>query len=288
MTFLRVLLISFGIVVVLVGCSKNDTPASSAEAGFLSIAIHDAPDPVVQSLYVSLASIAVRSGAGGGWTEFPANPAPFDLLTLRDGRVLTVLTNKSIPAGDYDELRLVFKDNPVAMVDGKQVSVDAPSATSSGYKIKGTFTIASKACTTIAVDFDAKQSLRPHPVKGFMLRPVIRLDNIKTAACSPEQPLRTPEETLEGFVRALETNDSALAITFLSASIRPMFETILPNIDLRTIAEDYRTFPPQRTDDPIADDERADFLSKRKTDGKVIYVPLSLIIERDAWKISEF
>lgn len=273
------------------GCSKKSEPR---EPGFLTVAIHDAPDPNVTQLIVSIAKLRVREAGTENWIDLPANPAPFDLLTLQNGRFVDVLTNAKIPSGTYDELRLILKGDPTATVNGKQYSVKAPSCETSGCKLKPdngqTIAIAPNQCTRLSVDFDGRRSIKPNPQHDFILEPVLRVDVIQVVACSGGGggPTRTPEEALEAFIRALESHDAAQVLPLLSASIRSRFQPVLPKLDLGAMAYQLRQSTPVRQDDPNEDDERATFLSKQTVTGKVVDVPITLVIEGDAWKISTF
>lgn len=276
-----VVLLLFG---YLAGCSRSERPAGK---GRLTVSLHDQAPEDVDQLMVRLSTVSLRSAADGSWTVLPATPAPFDLLTLRDGRTLNVVTAAEIPAGDYDQLRFVFAEEPVATVDSRRIPVNAPSATTSGYKIDGNFSISTDLCTRISLDFDGRQSLRPHRVHGFVLHPVIRLETAEVAICSGE-PMRTPEETLEAFIQALEANDVSVALTFFSNIVRFNYEELYADIDLVVMAADLRTSPPVRLDDPILSDDRANFLIRRTVDGESFEYPISLHIENGEWKFLHF
>ena len=100
--------------------------------------------------------------------------------------------------------------------------------------------------------------------------------------------ISSPEETLELFIESFEKNNPNLTLNYLSITIRKDFENILPRLDLKEQGRNYRDYPPRRLDDSQLLDGRADFVSKQVNNGELTDVPLTLQLEGNTWKITQF
>jgi len=118
--------------------------ASSTPSGTLHVAITDAPSCGFDHVYVTVSKVRVNASAqagdnDAGWTTV-ALPAPqkIDLLSLTNG-VLADLGQSALPAGEYQQVRLVLASNAgntiansVVPSGGTEQPLDTPSATQSG------------------------------------------------------------------------------------------------------------------------------------------------------------
>jgi hypothetical protein len=147
---------------IIFGCT------SSGSTGNLSILLTDWPilDKEVTAVNIFITKVEVRQVSEGndeaGWITFPDINEEFNLLDLQNG-ITVSLGNIEIPAGTYTELRLhVSEENNTIEFDGHagQHPLKIPSGTSSGVKIKHTFTIIEDESTIITLDFDAQQSVK--------------------------------------------------------------------------------------------------------------------------------
>ena len=133
--------------------------------------------------------VAVRihqsSDAGeteAGWSELPVTAAmPVDLLTLRNG-VLYQLCQVQLPAGHYQQVRLVLAPNSgaeppfsqsVVTADGVSHALEVPSGS---IKIVHGFSVDSLQVTDLTLDFDAAQSVVKKGNDTYSLKPVITAD----------------------------------------------------------------------------------------------------------------
>jgi len=157
----------------------------SSPKGNLSVLLTDWPilDKEVTAVNIKVTKVEVRQIAEendeAGWITLSGPKQEFNLLDLQNG-ITVSLGNAEIPEGTYTELRLhVSEDNTIEFKDdAKQYPLKIPSGTSSGVKIKYTFTIPESGWTVITLDFDAQQSVK---VVGdgddaeYQLHPVIRV-----------------------------------------------------------------------------------------------------------------
>jgi hypothetical protein len=163
-------------------------PDPERQLGRLTLTLHDAPADEIEAFVIEPITLGFRNADTGVWTEVETDVGPIDLLELTDGVTLDLLVDAPIMAAPYDELRLILAHEPRVLVAGEWSSVAAPSATSSGIKIKGSFSVSVGGCTSIRVDFDVAKSLDSAP-GGFRLKPVVDIVDWSDA-CGPaeEQP----------------------------------------------------------------------------------------------------
>jgi hypothetical protein len=115
---------------------------------------------------------------------------PINLLELQDATVL--LAEGSLPAGHYQQIRLVLEENTdselfnyvvlaelVAAQEGQvQIPLETPSAQQTGLKLVNQFTIGEGQTTELVIDFDAEKSVVETGSGKFMLKPVLKVEAI--------------------------------------------------------------------------------------------------------------
>ena len=97
-----------------------------------------------------------------------------NLLDLTNG-VTALLGDAELPAGQYDQIRLVLGDENVVVVDGVEHDLRVPSGRQSGFKIQHVFTIAEGETYAAILDIDAARSVHRTGHGQYMLRPVMRM-----------------------------------------------------------------------------------------------------------------
>jgi hypothetical protein len=108
-----------------------------------------------------------------------------NLTSLVNGATLS-LGNISVPAGTYQQLRLVLASNQgngptpanYVLLSGSTApqALTTPSAQQSGYKINGQFTVTANSQVTLSVDFNACRSVVVAGSSGqYILKPVLNL-----------------------------------------------------------------------------------------------------------------
>lgn len=163
---------------------------SSVPEGSLRMALTDAPSCGYDHVYVTVERVRVHKsdGAGegeGGWEEIVlAEPKRIDLLELTNG-VLEELGQTTLPAGTYNQVRLVLVDNKGSGTPANAVQLTGsptlvplrtPSAQQSGLKLKTKFEVAQDGVTDLVLDFDACRSVVKAGNSGdYNLKPVLRV-----------------------------------------------------------------------------------------------------------------
>jgi hypothetical protein len=154
---------------VLSGCSKNLSPTT----GTMNIQLTDAPGDF-QAVNLVVTQVAVQHADGnGGWEVLSSQTRAVDLLKLRNG-VFTTLGLSMVPAGHYNQMRLMLGAGSNVVIDNTMHPLRIPSSLQSGLKLGGTFDVPSQGNCDLVLDFDVARSIVADGDGGFSLKPVIR------------------------------------------------------------------------------------------------------------------
>ena len=168
---------------LLAACGGGD--GGSGGMGSINVHLTDAPSCGYDHVFITVDHVEI-SFNGNGWTTIPVNSAvaqPIDLLSLANGVMLT-LGEAPLPAGTYQQVRLVLKANTgvappfanslVFTGSSTPVALTTPSAQQSGYKILGPLTVPAGTSADLVLDFDACKSIVVAGASGkYLLKPVV-------------------------------------------------------------------------------------------------------------------
>jgi hypothetical protein len=176
MRSLHLLLLATALAVaVLAGCGSDH--GTNPGFGTVRISMTDAPgdydavNVVVREVHIHPAG----DGEDAGWlTVRPPADTTIDLLSLTNGGFVT-LGSDQVPAGTYDQVRLVLGNGSTIVVGGTESPLTVPSGMQSGIKVKGTFTVPAGGSVDVGLDFDAAHSIHRTGNGRWMMNPVIRL-----------------------------------------------------------------------------------------------------------------
>lgn len=159
---------------------------SSTSTGTARIYLTDAPSCGYDHVYVTVDHIEFSSDDGTSWTSVPvdASLGRIDLLDLQNG-IMRQLAETPLPAGTYNQVRLVLKANgnaspwanSIVLTGslGSEIPLSTPSAQQSGYKIVGPFTVQPGSLVDLNLDFNACKSVVVAGKSGkYNLKPVVR------------------------------------------------------------------------------------------------------------------
>lgn len=161
----------------------------------------DAPACGDDHVYVTVNKIRIHQSATAdgteatGWSELTLPTQRIDLLSLNNG-VLQELGSLPLPAGTYQQVRLVLADNPATpstsnplanawVLSGtiNEVALTAPSAQQSGYKLQARFDVQSGQVADMVLDFDACRTIVKAGASGrYNLKPVVSVIQRLTTA----------------------------------------------------------------------------------------------------------
>lgn len=172
------------------GCGGGGGDAGEPTVGALGtlrMALTDAPACGFDKMYVTVQRVRVHRSstaddAGAGWEEIVlASPKRVDLLSLQNG-ALTELGQTALPAGTYQQLRLVLEPNTAANplansiqpTGGSEIALETPSAMQSGLKLNVNLQVAANQIADFAIDFEACKSVVKAGNSGrYILKPVL-------------------------------------------------------------------------------------------------------------------
>jgi hypothetical protein len=165
------------VALAIAACGGAVTRQPAAGNGQLQVSLVDAPNPVVDEIWVNVTSVTAHSTASG-WVTVSTFAQPFavDLLKLQSATAPLGLVD--LPPGTITQIRLqVSETGNHVVVGGQSIPLKVPSGCQSGIKIHGPWTVAACQRASVTLDFDGKKSIWTHPTgqgDEWILRPVIR------------------------------------------------------------------------------------------------------------------
>ena len=188
---------------LLTACGGSSSGGSTAT---MSLGVIDGPVDAASSVVVSFTGVELQpSGGGQAVTLNFSTPKTIDLLQEQNGNEASLLDSVSVPAGQYDWIRLMLNvaaDGTVANsyieINGAQYPLIIPSGAQTGLKLVQGFTMTANQVADFTIDFMLQQSITAPPgqasggVQNYMLRPALRLiDNVQAGTISGTVALST-------------------------------------------------------------------------------------------------
>lgn len=162
------------------GGSANSTGGSAS--GSLSLDITDAPVDSASEVRVIFKGVDLQA-AGGQRTEIRYEEAKsIDLLSLQGGITEPLLEDETLPAGDYEWIRLILDADEGSasyiVIDEAQYDLFIPSGAQTGLKLVNGFTVPANGEISLTIDFDLRKSIvapKGNPMAKYFLKPALRL-----------------------------------------------------------------------------------------------------------------
>ncbi|WP_291827868.1 DUF4382 domain-containing protein [Marinobacter sp.] len=150
----------------------------------MSLDLTDAPTMDLSSVNVAFTAVRLKP-VDGNWLEFSLEETGVvDLLTLQGGVTEPLITDEVVPAGEYNEIRLMIDTQSSWVTRESQgdaeYTLGVPSGEQSGLKLKGNFVVAADTSQSFTIDFDVRKSIvdpQGQALGDYMLKPVLRLVN---------------------------------------------------------------------------------------------------------------
>jgi hypothetical protein len=159
----------------LAGCGGDGSGTST-----LNLGLTDAQPGIgsVTKVWIEFTGVEVKPVSGAPISFSLARG--FDLLTLQNGVTVTLLNGSTVPAGQYEWVRLTI--DPTAgtsyVIDATgQHDLTIPSGAESGLKLTRGFTMPAGGVANFTLDFVMSKSLIRPPGQGgaYTLKPVLRM-----------------------------------------------------------------------------------------------------------------
>lgn len=168
---------------LLSGCGSDGDSADAL--GALSFAITDSPVDAAEKVVVRFNGIEIKPADGDAISFDFSSPRDIDLLALQGGNAAPLISGESVPAGNYNWVRLkvsAVQDNvfdSYIQIDGVQYELRIPSGNETGLKLVSGFTVAQGGNANYTIDFDLRKSVVAPPGQApvMMLKPALRLVN---------------------------------------------------------------------------------------------------------------
>jgi hypothetical protein len=163
---------------------------SGDQTGRLSLAVTDAPVDEASNVFVQFSGVAFKRAGAAPETVQNLTPSPrqLDLLQYQGGRAALLLDGVTLPAGDYEWIRLIVDNEPgvrdsyIVLTGGEECELRVPSGAESGLKLMRGFTLPADGSVALTVDFDLRKSIHAPPGQrsgdcavGYLMRPTLRL-----------------------------------------------------------------------------------------------------------------
>jgi hypothetical protein len=180
--------VTISIALGLAGCGGG----GGSETGRLSLSVTDAPIDDASSVVVQFSGVAFKRAGSGPETVQNLTPSPrqLDLLQYQEGRAALLLDGVTLPAGDYEWIRLIVddetgvRDSYITLIGGEECELTVPSGAESGLKLNRGFTLPADGSVALTIDFDLRKSIHAPPgqqgaaeacTQGYLMRPTLRI-----------------------------------------------------------------------------------------------------------------
>jgi hypothetical protein len=189
--------VTISAVLGLAACSGG---GGGNETGRLSLAVTDAPVDEASSVVIQFSGVAFkRAGAEREDVQnLTPSPRQLDLLQYQGGQAALLLDGVTLPAGDYEWVRLIVdnesgvRDSYIVLSGGEECELLVPSGAESGLKLNRGFTLPADGSVALTIDFDLRKSIHAPPgqsgaaeacTQGYLMRPTLRIvDNADVGA----------------------------------------------------------------------------------------------------------
>ena len=175
----------------LAACSGGGD-GGGGETGRLSLGVTDAPVDEASSVVVQFSGVAFKRAGSAPETVQNLSPSPrqLDLLQFQGGRAALLLDGVTLPAGDYQWVRLIVdnapgvRDSYIVLTGGEECELRVPSGAESGLKLNRGFTLPANGSVALTIDFDLRKSIHAPPglrgsdaacTEGYLMRPTLRI-----------------------------------------------------------------------------------------------------------------
>ena len=183
------------------GSSSSSAPAT------MNLGVTDGPVASASAVVISFTGVELQPSGGGSPVTFNFNsPQTINLLNEQNGNEASLLNGASVPAGNYEWIRLLLNvsasgtvANSYIEINGAQYPLVIPSGAQTGLKLVQGFTMTANQVANFTVDFMLQQSITAPPgltsgggTQDYILKPALRLiNNVQAGTISGTVALST-------------------------------------------------------------------------------------------------
>ena len=178
-----------------------------ASSATMNLGITDGPVASASAVVISFTGVELQPSGGGKAVTFNfSSPKTIDLLQEQNGNEAALLSGASVPAGNYDWIRLLLNvssngtvANSYIEINGAQYPLMIPSGAQTGLKLVQGFTMTANQVADFTVDFMLQQSITAAPgqttsggTQEYIVKPALRLiNNVQAGTISGTVALST-------------------------------------------------------------------------------------------------
>jgi len=198
-------------------CDTTTTSDSDDATGRLTVLLTDNPanldSAIVTIRRIDLVPEDAEDGDGDEDDEseilrFPVEERPIDLLQLQDG-VTTTLADVDVPAGEYEQIRLVLGDENYVVAGGERQDLQVPSGQQSGIKILLPDEVEVENDgdqIELTLDFDVHDSFVLRGNGRYLFKPTVRVQEIQINGDAMDMV------SVEGAVTSVDAENGQLVV----------------------------------------------------------------------------
>ena len=184
----------------LAGCSGGSSDGTQSKTGTLRLGITDAPVDQADAVVVQFTGVELKPAGGAAFSRDFATPKTLDMMVLQGTARAMLLDGESVPAGDYEWMRLKVNADPAVRdsfvtIGGQECEMRIPSGAETGLKLVRGFTVGVGTVTDFTIDFDLRKSVVQPPGQRadadtcngqvYLLKPALRMvDNLQVGTIS--------------------------------------------------------------------------------------------------------
>lgn len=170
-------LLAASTLLALAGCN------GSGSGAILNLGVTDTPVDGAQSVVVAFTGVDLMGPTGMVTFKF-ATEQQIDLLQQQGTNSASLLTGQSIPAGNYQWIRLDIDaaNSYIVTSDGTQHALTIPSGSQTGLKLVSGFTVAQGSLADFVIDFNLRKAITQSNSSGttsYVLNPALRLTDMQ-------------------------------------------------------------------------------------------------------------